>query len=215
MSSEDIIQLQSAYVERMRTAPSVSSFEYESLDLLVHPGVFPPYVDGVLVADTIRVAPGERWLDACTGSGLIGLVAASRGAQVTVTDINPRAVDNALENAEKLGIREQFSGAVADVFPPPDTPYDVITINPPYSDHAACDLIERSVWDPGNQVLYRFLAGLPDYLAQGGRAYLGWADFANLSLVALCCKERGIEARITARRRDEHSEFVVFELAIT
>ena len=47
----------------------------------------------------------KRFLDMGSGSGAIGIVAASRGAVVTACDINPRAVAVSRENATRNGAR--------------------------------------------------------------------------------------------------------------
>ena len=116
-------------------------------------------------------------------------------------------------NAQLLAVQDKVTAIHTDVFPPDEAgPFEVITINPPYSDHSAKDVIERSVWDEGNLVVRTFFARLDAYLADGGRAYLGWADFANINLIHQLSQQHGFAEQIIAERRDEHSRFVVFEI---
>ena len=50
------------------------------------------------------IAPGVRVLEIGCGLGLCGIVAAKRGAAVTMTDFNPDAVATARRNAELNGV---------------------------------------------------------------------------------------------------------------
>jgi SAM-dependent methyltransferase len=120
-----------------------SSFFEVPIELL--PGVFPPMeAEG-------RVLPfmqenAERFRDASvldigTGSGMIGLYAATLGARkVVVTDINETAVRNAGLNAENLGVAsvvearlEPLDDMSAYSVIGPDERFDVVISNPPYS----------------------------------------------------------------------------------
>lgn len=56
-----------------------------------------------LAASSI-LAPGARVLELGCGLGLAGIVAATRGASVTLTDFNPRAVEAAAHNARLNGV---------------------------------------------------------------------------------------------------------------
>ena len=70
------------------------------------------------VAAAIRVRRGDRVLDIGCGAGGYGLSTAVRGAgEVVLTDIEPAAVDCALRNAERNGIR-QVDGRVGSLFAP-------------------------------------------------------------------------------------------------
>ncbi len=73
----------------------------------------------------------QRFLELGAGSGLISMVAASRGAIVTATDINTQALDGIRENASfnDLDIEVKESDLFDKVSP---GSFDIIIINPPY-----------------------------------------------------------------------------------
>ena len=78
-------------------------FNYGTIKLIVAPGVFHPgfffstrYVLEFLNKENLA---GQRFLEVGCGSGIISILAAQKGADVTAIDINRKAVANTIENA--------------------------------------------------------------------------------------------------------------------
>ena len=61
-----------------------------------------------LVIERIDPKPGERVLDAATGTGAVAILAAERGADVIGQDLAPVLVDTARERAAEEGVTVQF-----------------------------------------------------------------------------------------------------------
>ncbi|MGH3354983.1 MAG: 16S rRNA (guanine(966)-N(2))-methyltransferase RsmD [Nocardioidaceae bacterium] len=86
---------------------------------------------------TLRTWAGRRFLDLYAGSGAVGLEALSRGAaHATLVEKHAKAAALAQENARRL----QFSAAEIVVAAaeryvrqPPEEPYDVVFLDPPYT----------------------------------------------------------------------------------
>ncbi|AWW37342.1 methyltransferase [Streptomyces sp. AS58] len=80
---------------------------------------------------------GERVLDLYAGSGAVGLEALSRGAGHTLlVEADPRAVRTVRENVRNLGLpgAEVRSGKAQQIIQsPPDGPYDLVFLDPPYA----------------------------------------------------------------------------------
>lgn len=114
-----------------RTRP----FKYNGLFILVHPDVFNPrfIISTKIFLDYLnkQELSSKRFLDLGAGSGIMSLLAASKGAVVTASDINPAAVENIRENADRTGLRitvvlsDLFAGITGNDF-------DFIVISPPY-----------------------------------------------------------------------------------
>jgi methylase of polypeptide subunit release factors len=149
----------------------------------VHPhhGVYAPirgeYVD--LVADAAREWPvaGKRALDVGTGTGVLAFVLARAGARVVATDLEPRAIESAREDAARLGLADAVEVLRADLFP--EGRFDLVVSNPPWLPDEARTPLERAVYDPGGALLGRLVLGLPARLAPGGEAWIVISDLAE------------------------------------
>ena len=86
-------------------------FNYGTIKLIVAPGVFHPgfffstrYVLEFLSNESLA---GQRFLEVGCGSGVISILAAQKGAEVTAIDINRKAVTNTIENAARNSVKVQ------------------------------------------------------------------------------------------------------------
>jgi SAM-dependent methyltransferase len=158
--------------------------EVAALGGRIHPhyGVFAPvrgeHVDLVAGALADRRLEGKLAFDVGTGTGVLAILLARKGARVVATDREPRAVACARENAVRFGVADRVEVVLADLFPPGRA--DLVTCNPPWIPDAAHTPLERAVFDPGNDVLSRFLAGLGDHLTPSGEGWLVLSDLAVL-----------------------------------
>ncbi len=212
VNRQKVLGLQRAYVEAMRERREAYVVTHAGLEFVVLPGVFPPYLDSSLVVRAMRVEPEDVVLDVGSGTGVIAVFAARRARRVTATDINPAAVETIRANALRHGLEDRLTAVEADLFPPAGrAAFDVVTFNPPYSDHPAIDMPERSVWDPGHAAVRRFFAGVAGVLRPGGRVYLGWADFADLDFIEGLMAQQGFGFQLIDEARDDTSRFVVYE----
>ncbi len=129
----------------------------------------------------LKATPPARLLDVGTGSGCLGLsLAASFAAsQATLVDVSRDALALARENAEAIGILDRVSLTESDLFSAlPGEKYDLIVANLPYIPHQEIATLSREVQcDPhlaldggpaGTEIMDRFIAALPAYLAPDG-----------------------------------------------
>lgn len=99
-----------------------------------------------LVERALTYAPLASILDVATGSGVIALSLAIElpGASVVATDISPEALSLARENANLLGVDRLFLQE-ADLMPPGEGRFDLITANLPYIPSAEIPTLSREV----------------------------------------------------------------------
>lgn len=175
-----------------------------------HPKVYRPSEDSRLLLESIRLDPGERFLEVGTGTGLVALHAARLGPAVA-TDANREAAVLARANARRNGlslevVRTNLAAGVRG-------PFDVVAFNPPYLEGRPRDELERA-WaggDRGDEVSVRFLSDLPRVLRPEGRAYL-LLSRANRGARALA--ESMFRARPVASRRLFFEDLDVLELTL-
>jgi release factor glutamine methyltransferase len=99
-----------------------------------------------LVERALTYAPLTSILDVATGSGVIALSLALErpDAAVTATDISPEALSLARENASLLGT-DRITFQEADLVPPGEERFDLITANLPYIPSAEIPTLSREV----------------------------------------------------------------------
>lgn len=124
--------------------------------------------------------PVERILDLCTGSGCIGIGAASvfDEASVDLSDISRDALAVAESNIRLHELQERVRTVQSDVFANISGQYDIIVSNPPYVD--AEDLagmpeefhheprLGLAAGNDGLDIAHRIIAGAAAHLAPGG-----------------------------------------------
>jgi release factor glutamine methyltransferase len=113
---------------------------------------------------------GKETLDVGTGSGILGLYAATCGAVVTVSDIDDTAVGRVEKVAQSLGVT--IRTVVSDIFSKIRGQFDVIMFNPPYLPSTA---IEDATIDGGRKgrvLTEKFLRFLPRHLKKDGTVFL-------------------------------------------
>ena len=79
-----------------------------------------------LVIERIDPKPGERVLDAATGTGAVAIIAAKRGAEVIGQDLAPVLVDTARERAADEDVTVQFEVGDAEDMRYDDASFDVV-----------------------------------------------------------------------------------------
>jgi SAM-dependent methyltransferase len=80
-----------------------------------------------LVIERMDPQPGQRVLDAATGTGAVAILAAKRGADVVGQDLAPVLIDTARERAAQEGVDVQFEVGDAEAMTFEDASFDVVT----------------------------------------------------------------------------------------
>jgi methylase of polypeptide subunit release factors len=177
----------------MTTIPAPTSLSWRQLQFdTADVEVYAPKPASLLLAEWAieRVNRGERVLDACTGSGVVGLAVARHvpGSVVTVADLAEKALDIASRNAKTngLSITVQQSDLYA-AFQPES--FDVVTVHPPavpYPSDADWGLTHgmRIATDGGNdgsELVIRSIVEAKPLLRPGGRLLLLLPHWSHLS----------------------------------
>ena len=181
--------------------------------LLTDPEVFHPvcFLSTPVFIDylsTVAVA-GKRLLDMGTGSGTIGIFAASRGARVTACDINPRAVALAGENARRNDVEMEV--LASDLFSALDgRSFDLICFNLPfYVGEPRSGLRARAVRRHELRDDPRVRGGVPAALAPGGTVAVIFSEDSGPDRMMSLFVEAGF---VATDQRTAHRYFERFHL---
>jgi len=145
--------------------------------------VYAPKPASLLLAEVAidQLKPGERVLDACTGSGVVGIAIARyvAGSIVTVADLAEPALETARRNAAANGVNlEVVRSDLYAAFQPGS--FDVITVHPPavpYPAEADWGLsggmrVATDGGDDGSALVVRSIVEAKPLLRAGGRLLL-------------------------------------------
>jgi ubiquinone/menaquinone biosynthesis C-methylase UbiE len=118
-----------------------------------------------LVVERLDPQPGEKVLDAATGTGAVALLAAERGADVVGMDLSPVLIDTAREIAAERGVSVDFEVGDAEDMKYADASFDVVastcgTMFEP--DHEVVTSNSAPVTRPGGRI------GLACWTPEGG-----------------------------------------------
>jgi len=205
--------------QRFRSVPDSGLYiEYLEKRFIVYKDVFWPFDDSKPLVENYTINHGEYVLDVCTGSGVIAVFSAYKGAEkVVALDINPYAVKTAKENAGIHGFEDTIDVKLSDMFDvlQADEQFDVITGNLPFRDMPASDHVEASQWDNNLNTHKSFFEGVNRHLKKNGRIYLSQANFGAVEKMKQFAEVAGFSVRLMSQRTMHDGDpriFYAFEL---
>lgn len=154
---------------------------FMGLDFFVNEDVLIPRQDTETLVEEamIYLHDGMRILDLCTGSGciLLSLLHYTNDCEGVGTDLSPKALTVARENAKRLSLDATF--LEGDLFAPVEGTFDMIVSNPPYIRTCEIEELMPEVRDyepfmalngkeDGVTFYRRIAAEAPKYLKKGG-----------------------------------------------
>lgn len=176
------------------------------IGLMALSGVYRPQADTGLLAEALAhedIGPHTEVLEIGTGTGMLALNAASRGARVTAVDVSRAAVTTARLNAwrHRLPLRVlhgDFEARTAG------RRFDLVVTNPPYVPAPGDRLPSRGperAWDAGpdgRRILDRICAGAPALLHPGGVLLLVHSGLCGADETLSRLTGAGLTAEVTA-----------------
>jgi release factor glutamine methyltransferase len=170
---------------------------------LVHENVFWPQEDSMPLVKNFIVHPGEKVLDLGTGSGVIAIHAAYKGARsVEAVDINPDAVRCAKMNVKLHGFEKLVSVRESNMLENiSGGGYDIITGNLPFRKDKSKDVVEKATYSDGLRVYRGLFENAYWCLKNNGRIYLAQANFGEVRGVLDIADKAGFKHGLIGRMR--------------
>lgn len=157
----------------LKGSPDVTETEIDGIRLKILPNVFSPeiFFESRWFAEKMAtLAAGKKLLEIGPGTGIIGLFAALKGAEVTAVDVNEVAIENTKINFEAHNL--SVDARQGSVYEPlgEDEKFDVIFWNHPFNKTSQQDTdpFLKSVFDFKYEHLETYIAEGRKHLAPGG-----------------------------------------------
>lgn len=171
------------YNYHLKVKPKMQSTVNEKISgytFIVRPTVFNPkdFLSSEIFVKYIQTLDLEdkTILDMGSGSGIVSIFAASRGAKCLAADINPVAIRCIRENAALNHFESQIDAVESDLYisiKPAEKKFDIIFFNPPYYRGNPHNNFERAFKaGPNLEVIDRFLADSKEHLLPSGEICL-------------------------------------------
>jgi len=188
-------------------------FYFGKIELVVLPEVYGPREDSMLLAKAVSAKKNSKALDMGTGSGIQALNMAISGADVLATDINESAIENAMQNAEKLNLGKKIKFLKSNLFQkiPETEKFDLIVFNPPYVPCGEIKFIESDGGKNGREILDKFLKEFPKHLKKSGKCFFLQSSLNGIEKTEKILKKEKFGFEIAAREKLFFEELVVFE----
>ncbi len=168
-----------AFVYHLYVRPAITRTDTVSmlgLSLKIPPTVFHPkfYLTSRFFAEYVQGLDlhGKEVLEIGSGSGILSLVAARKGANVTAVDINPTAADCTGRNARANALESNVRVLQSDLFAglPARSTYDYVLWSPPFYPKDPTD-DAGFAWNAGvgYSAIRRFAGSAGIHLREGGK----------------------------------------------
>ncbi len=186
----------------------------------IRPTVFNPadFVSSKVFASFINTLDltGKKILDMGSGSGVVSLFAASKGADCVACDINPVAVKCIAENALQNNLSRQIKVYESDLFEAlknnPGSGFDIIFFNPPYYKGNPKNNFERAFkGGPNLEVIDRFLAEAKSHLSPGGKLCMIVSTDMELDDFYSRLKQAGYSYKVLQTNKKFFETFYIIE----
>ncbi|MBU0596700.1 class I SAM-dependent methyltransferase [Patescibacteria group bacterium] len=192
MSDKKDYQTQNEATKQLLKDTQIETFpyfiEYSGLIIRTDEGVFSPkHFDGwKIFNENFPDFYDKTILELGTATGVTALYLAKNGAQkILAVDINKSAVSNAeanrtLNNIVNMEVR--YSDLFSEI--KNNEKFDIIYWNMPFGfveeNYKHKNVLEKSIFDPGYNILKKFLKEAPSYLTNNGYILIGTGSGANI-----------------------------------
>ncbi len=167
-----------------------------------------------LLMRSIPLVGGEQFLDMGSGTGVVGIYAAKKGAEVVSVDVSEAAARSTDENAGFNGV--SLKVVHCDLFSGVGSKFDVVAFNAPYTRFTKDGDEDRRCQDSAAasrvETVQRFLQELRSHLTEGGRGYLVLSSRSPIALFSQIADQSRLTWKVVRSRREPTERVFVIEL---
>jgi release factor glutamine methyltransferase len=177
------------------------SLEVNGIKIDVFPNVYSPlyFTDSEWFSKTLpEIVKKSKFLEIGSGTGIISLCVALNGADVTMTDINPEAVENSKHNFEKYHLSPKiYFGDMYELLPTKEK-FDFIFWSHPFNkgDNPNESILFKSGFDYGYKGLRKYISEAHLHLNAKGKLLLGTGKYASLNEIEIIAREAGYKMNL-------------------
>ncbi len=194
-----------------------SRMAFDGLELVIDPAVHHPgiFKSGIVFA---RMLAGldlraRTVLDMGTGSGILGLTAALRGATVVAVDKDPAAVQCATENVRRNRLQTKVSVLGGDLFSTmPNCTFDVILFNPPYYLETTGSFRDTALYGGSSlEIVRKFAESAARYVTPTGYILMIISSDSDVGRFLQIFRDLNYDASIHATQKTLFEMFYVYK----
>lgn len=200
----------------------LKEFCFNGLKIKLHPEVYEPSEDTFQLLEVIKVKQKTSILEIGTGSGLISLECARKGANVVSTDINPFAIEllneNYKNNKQKiLGKITTRLGYLFKVINKNEF-FDIIVFNPPYLPTKKEERVggwfdvATDGGKDGLKLTKKYIKEYADYLKRDGFAYFVFSSLSDRKKLESSLKKKCSKYEIISNKRYNDEIISIYKL---
>ncbi len=191
-------------------------YSYDQIDVVIYPDVFPPRFtfSTKILLNFIKPLDlkNKTFLELGCGSGIISLFAASKGAKVTASDINPIAINALKEASEKnnLAVTTILSDLFKDI---PKQHFDYIIINPPYYPKAPKNHKEEAWFCGENFEYFKVLFKTIDAFISSNEVLMILSEDCNIKHIKTLASSNGLNVNLKLKKRVYFEKNYIFSIS--
>lgn len=179
-------------------------FNIENVNFTIFPHVYPSQkfrTTKFLLKNLKSLMPGKNVCDMGCGPGIVGLYALKNGAKSVIqVDINPYAVENAIENNKINGfVHNEAKAFLSDCFDNvPIQIFDVIIFNIPFHNDRVeiCDPLQRAFYDPNFDSTKKFLSQIRKYCHNKTDIIIAFSNKGDINAVETIFDLSGLDWKL-------------------
>ncbi len=174
----------------------------KNLILEIPKETYEPREDSFLLAEALEKEnlAGKKVLDLGTGSGLLAILAARAGAEVSAVDIVPETLACAKTNAKANGAKVNF--ILSDLFSNLENKkFDLIIFNAPYLPEKISEFSRAWAAGENAELILRFISEAKNFLNPAGKILLLISSLSGKEKILEEFRKNGFSASIAKEKK--------------